>query len=58
MTLIRQIEIFLKSSGTSAARFGLMVARDPNLVREMRKGRLPRPRLRQRIIDALQGTQV
>ncbi|HMT43783.1 MAG TPA: hypothetical protein PKA59_04475 [Chakrabartia sp.] len=39
----------------SATRFGLILARDPNLVREMRAGRQPRAGLRRRIEAMLAG---
>jgi 2,4-dienoyl-CoA reductase-like NADH-dependent reductase (Old Yellow Enzyme family) len=47
--ILRQIEHFLKRSGMSATTFGRQVARDPRLVHDLRRGREPGQRLRQRI---------
>lgn len=58
MRLIQRIELHLKQSGMSATRFGLALARDPNLVSDLRKGRVPRRRLRERINAWLEGGAV
>ncbi len=55
MTLCRKVEHFLRTSGLSATRFGLLIARDPNLVRDLRAGRRPRATLRRRIEAMLAG---
>jgi hypothetical protein len=55
MILSRKIDLFLRRTGMSATRFGLILARDPNLVREMRAGRQPRAGLRRRIEAMLAG---
>ncbi len=55
MTLSRRVDQFLRTSSLSATRFGLMIARDPNLVRNLRDGRQPRAALRRRIEAMLAG---
>jgi len=47
--LIRKIEVFLRRTGMSAARFGRLAARDPRFVFDLRDGREPRARTEQRI---------
>ena len=47
--------VAMLSTEMSATRFGLLLARDPNLVREMRAGRQPRAGLRRRIEAMLAG---
>jgi hypothetical protein len=49
MTLLRKIELYMSTTGTSPTRFGRESVRDPQLVFDMRKGRCPRGRLRSRI---------
>jgi hypothetical protein len=49
MTLLRQIEIFLKTSGTAPARFGRDAMGDPRFVFDLRNGRTPRPETESRI---------
>lgn len=43
MTLLREIEHYLRTSGTSATRFGREALGDPRLVHDLRAGREPRP---------------
>lgn len=43
MTLLRQVEIYLRTTGMAWSRFGRDVAGDPRLVWDMRNGRTPRP---------------
>ena len=45
----RKVERFLKDSGMSPTQFGTIVARDPRLVFDLRKGREPGPRMCARI---------
>lgn len=52
----RKVEQYLKRSGMSATRFGRLVARDPRLVHDLRRGREPGARLVARI-DAFIGGQ-
>ena len=47
--LIRKIEVFLRRTGMSAARFGRLAARDPRFVYDLRDGREPRARTERRI---------
>ncbi len=49
MILLRRIEQHLKISGERPCQFGRRVARDPNLMKDLRYGRQPGPRLRMRI---------
>jgi len=46
---LRLVNQHLRSTGQSATRFGMIVARDPRLVHDMRAGRQPRPPLDMRI---------
>ncbi len=50
MHLRKQIEAYLKASGTPATRFGREAVRDPRLVHDMRRGREIGPRVAKRII--------
>lgn len=52
----RKVERFLEVSGMSATRFGRVVAHDPRLVHDMRKGRELGARMVARI-DAFIGAQ-
>jgi len=47
--LLRDVEKFLKSSNTPAARFGREAMGDPRFVFDLRKGREPRPRTVDRV---------
>ena len=49
MTLLRKIELFMRTTGTSPTRFGRESVRDPRLVFDMRTGRRPRSGLVKRI---------
>jgi hypothetical protein len=49
MKLLEQVERHLESAGQSASAFGKLVGGDPRLVFDLRRGRRPRPKLRQRI---------
>lgn len=51
MTLLREIEHFLREDGISRTRFGREAVNDPRLVDDMRNGREPRPRTYKRVID-------
>ena len=50
-TLLDQIEAFLKRQGMPPSRFGTMALRDPNFVLDLRNGREPRRRQRERAQD-------
>ena len=43
MNLLRDVEKFLRHSGTAATRFGRDVVGDPRFVLDLRNGREPRP---------------
>lgn len=47
--LLRKIEQFLVISGIPWTKFGRIVAHDPRLVSDMRRGRQPRPAMVERI---------
>lgn len=49
MTLLRQIEIFLRETGMAPTRFGRNAVRDPRLVFDMRRGREPTMRMTKRV---------
>ena len=53
MELLGRIERHLRATGTPRTRFGREVVNDPRLVDDMRRGREPGPRLRERIERAL-----
>ena len=47
--LIRKIEVFLRRTEMSAARFGRLATRDPRFVYDLRNGRTPRTRMERRV---------
>ncbi|MGV3770516.1 MAG: hypothetical protein ACO1NM_10845 [Sphingobium phenoxybenzoativorans] len=49
MHLLRTIERFLKETGMPATRFGREAVRDPRLVLDMRNGREPGERMKNRV---------
>jgi hypothetical protein len=49
MELLPRVERYLKASGVPPTRFGRDVARDPRLVFDMRRGRDPKRRMRDRL---------
>jgi hypothetical protein len=49
MTLLRQIEAFLRATGIAPARFGREAMGDPRFVFDLRRGRTPRPETEARI---------
>ncbi|MDF7774973.1 hypothetical protein P1X14_06935 [Sphingomonas sp. AOB5] len=49
VAVLRKIQIFLKDSGMPETRFGRMAVNDPRLVRDLRNGREPGPRMVRRI---------
>jgi 2,4-dienoyl-CoA reductase-like NADH-dependent reductase (Old Yellow Enzyme family) len=55
MSVLREIEVFLRTQDMPPCRFGRAAARDPRLVRDLRNGRELRPatarRLRQFMAD-------
>lgn len=57
MTLLRRIELYLRTTGTPPTRFGRAVANDPRLVSDLRNGREPGERLVRRIESFLKSGQ-
>ena len=55
MTLLRQIERYLRESGIPATRFGREAVRDPRLVFDLRRGREPGARIASRIDAFIQA---
>jgi hypothetical protein len=51
--LLRRIERYLRRSGTPATRFGREAVRDPRIVKDMRNGREPGPKMIARLSDYL-----
>ncbi|MBY0520640.1 MAG: hypothetical protein K2P79_09465 [Sphingomonas sp.] len=49
MAMLVKVDRFLRASGMSATRFGRLAVRDPGLVRDLRRGRSPRPETLARI---------
>jgi hypothetical protein len=47
--LIRQIEAFMRETKMPQTKFGRLAASDPRLIDDLRKGRILRPRTRQRV---------
>ena len=52
--LAARIEAFCRRQGESHSSFGRRVARDGNLVRDLRQGRSPRLRLVREILSAIE----
>ncbi len=50
-----RVEQFLKTSGMAPTRFGRLVARDPRLVFDMRRGRVLGPRIATRVVAFLES---
>ena len=55
--LLRDVEKYLKSSNTPAARFGREAMGDPRFVFDLRNGREPRPRTVERVRSFLETGQ-
>lgn len=55
MSLLGEIELYLRRTGIPASTFGRRAVRDPRLVRDLRAGRTPGDRVRQRVEAALRG---
>lgn len=47
--LIRRIEHFLRRTNMSRTRFSRLATGDPNFVRDLREGRLPREKMERRV---------
>ncbi|MES2903019.1 MAG: hypothetical protein V4696_02435 [Pseudomonadota bacterium] len=55
--LLRTIEVFLRTSGVPATRFGREAVNDPRFVFDLRRGREPGPRTVARIVEFLEDAQ-
>lgn len=55
MTILRQIETYLKQTGMPPTRFGRNAVRDPRLVHDLRNGREPGARMVARILRYIAG---
>lgn len=49
MTLLKEIEAYLHRTGIAETTFGRRAVNDPRLVGDLRRGREPGPRMRQRV---------
>ena len=49
MTLLHRIELFLRRSGETPTAFGQAAMNDPAFVRDLRRGRQPRPNTEERV---------
>lgn len=52
-----QVEEFLRRNRITPTRFGILFAQDPQFVFQLRAGREPRTRMRQRILEAMSKAQ-
>jgi hypothetical protein len=57
VSILRKIEIFMRTSDVTAARFGRDAVNDPRFVFDLRNGREPRPETIARVIDFLEETR-
>jgi 2,4-dienoyl-CoA reductase-like NADH-dependent reductase (Old Yellow Enzyme family) len=57
MELLEQIETYLVRTGTSASTFGRAVVADPRFVQDLRDGRQPRRRTKQKVSDFLSAAE-
>ncbi|MBS0503939.1 MAG: hypothetical protein JSS55_09105 [Proteobacteria bacterium] len=55
--MLLEIERFLKARAMAPTLFGRLVARDPRLVHDLRRGREPGPRMRARIAAFIKAAQ-
>ena len=56
--LIEAIDAHLASTGQAETSFGTEIANDPSLVADLRRGRSPRLRLVNRILEAIEAAKV
>ena len=57
MSLLREVEKFLRQSDVAPTRFGRDVVRDPRFVFDLRNGRDPRPTTVARVLAYLETAQ-
>lgn len=55
--LIRTIEKFLRQTDMAATKFGRLAAQDPRFVLDLRNGRMPRSRTKQRVEQFMNSYQ-
>ena len=55
--LLREVERFLRITNVPPARFGREVMGDPRFVFDLRNGREPRPRTKERVLKFLEGAR-
>ena len=55
--LLRDVEIYLRTSNVPAARFGREAMKDPRFVFDLRRGREPRQRTVERVRAYLESVQ-
>ena len=55
MSVLTQIDRYLRVSNMSATRLGREVANDPRLVPDMRRGRQLRPETQRRVLDYIRA---
>ncbi|MDF2495046.1 hypothetical protein [Sphingomonas sp.] len=55
MSLLTQIDCYLRRTGISPSTFGRQAVNDPRLVHDLRRGRSPGPRMRARVEAALRA---
>lgn len=55
MHLLHEVEKYLRTSNTPAARFGREAMGDPRFVFDLRNGREPRPRTVRRVLAYLEA---
>jgi hypothetical protein len=53
MSLLTQIDCYLRRTGIPPTTFGRRVVNDPRLVHDLRRGRTPGPKMRARVEAAL-----
>ncbi len=53
MSILQRVERHLRHTGERPCQLGRRVARDPNLVKDLRNGRQPGPKLMSQIDDYL-----
>lgn len=57
MTLIRDVERFLRTTGMPWTKFGRLAVNDPLFVKQLRHGRTPRPRTEVKVRNFMETYQ-
>ncbi len=55
---LEKIEIFLKNTGVSASKLGVMVHRDPNIIFDWRRGRESKEFIRKKFLNFINNYNV